>query len=45
MTEPERMDYLIKTLESGVAARFAEKTGMTLPKVSSTMPSSVHIQA
>ena len=34
MTEPERLDYLIKTLESGIAARFAERTGMTLPKVS-----------
>ncbi|MBR0083106.1 MAG: hypothetical protein IJP93_03385 [Bacteroidales bacterium] len=34
MTEPERLDFLIKTLESGVAARFAEKTGMPLPKVS-----------
>lgn len=34
MTESERLDYLIKTLESGIAARFAEKTGMTLPKVS-----------
>ena len=34
MTEAERLDYLIKTLESGVAVRFAEKTGMSLPKVS-----------
>ncbi|MBQ6097954.1 MAG: hypothetical protein IJK99_09425 [Bacteroidales bacterium] len=34
MTESERLDFLIKTLESGVAARFAERTGMSLPKVS-----------
>ena len=34
MTESERLDYIIKMLEGGVAARFAEKTGMQLPKVS-----------
>lgn len=34
MTESERMDYLIKMLESGVAQRFSDKTGIALPKVS-----------
>ena len=34
LTEAERLAYLIQTLESGVAKRFADKTGMTLPKVS-----------
>ncbi len=34
MTESERLDFLIKMLESGVAARFSEKTGIDRPKVS-----------
>lgn len=34
MTERERLDYLIDNLESGVAKRFADKIGISLPTVS-----------
>lgn len=34
MTESERLDYIIKMLEGGVAARFSEKTGLPAPKIS-----------
>ncbi len=34
MTEPERLDFLIRRLESGVASRFSERTGIPTPKIS-----------
>ena len=34
MTEAERIDFLIRTLESGVAIRFSEKTGIPTPRLS-----------
>lgn len=34
MTESERLSFLIKTLENGIAKRFCEKTGLEMSKVS-----------
>ena len=34
LSEAARIDFLITTLESGVAARFSEKTGIDRPAVS-----------
>ncbi len=34
LTEAERVELLIRRLENGVAARFAEKTGIPTPKLS-----------
>lgn len=34
MTEAERMEFLIRRLEAGVAARFSDRTGIPTPKIS-----------
>lgn len=34
MTERERLDFLIDNLESGVAKRFAQRIGVSLPTIS-----------
>lgn len=34
MTESERLEFLIRRLENGVAARFSEKTNIPTPKIS-----------
>ncbi len=34
MTEPERLDFLVRRLEAGVAVRFSERTGIPTPKIS-----------
>lgn len=34
MTEAERLEFLIRRLEAGVAVRFSEKTGIPTPKIS-----------
>ena len=34
LTEPERVDFLIRNLEAGVAVRFSEKTGIPTTRLS-----------
>lgn len=43
LSEPERLEYLIRTLEGGVAARFSERTGIAAPKLSRVKSGELHL--